>query len=384
MWPRGFVLLILAGAGLAACSGSLGSSGAMPAALSSPNFGGNPTPAPSPSAASAVLTYGDNANFQELPEVGGFGGAIAFPTAGPATPAPANSKAKGSPTPAPAPTAVEIAMGVTLSIHKPEDGPDLNLAGGKGHKHKGREHPARALCYIEILPTHDATLTEYPRVAVDIPREIATEYRDGEFGIALWNSGEKDSVYHLHVANLDTTAPPPPSAHVSEHSPVTHESPTGSNTAPPTPASAVTPPPGVFTPTPTPTPTRMPNGQMPTNAPSGGPGHGLAHASAEPTLPPQRILFASTQIPLHLVANRPAIFAVYALPQQTDASPTPLPSPSRKPGAAAVTKTSGSPAPRENGTPAATTIQTSASPEATTATTGAPAAAGTPQPAKSP
>ena len=49
MWPRGFVLLILAGASLAACSGSMGANSAMPQTLSSPNFGVNPTPAPSPS-----------------------------------------------------------------------------------------------------------------------------------------------------------------------------------------------------------------------------------------------------------------------------------------------------------------------------------------------
>jgi hypothetical protein len=129
----------------------------------------------------------------------------------------------------------------------------------------------------------------------------------------------------------------------------------------------------------------MPNGQMPTNAPSSGPGHGgVANASAAPTLPPQRILFASTQIPLHLLANRPAIFAIYALPQQTDASPTPLPSPSGKPGAAGSTKVSGSPAPGGNATPAAATVETSSAPQAAPTTAGAPAAAGTPQPAKSP
>jgi hypothetical protein len=32
------------------------------------------------------------------------------------------------------------------------------------------------------------------------------------------------------------------------------------------------------------------------------------------TLPPQRILFAGTDTPLKLIANRPAIFALYALP----------------------------------------------------------------------
>jgi hypothetical protein len=318
MWPRGFVLLVLAGASLAACSGSMGANSAMPQTLSSPNFGVNPTPAPSPSSATEVLTYGDNANFQELPSIGGFGGAIAFPTAGPATPAP--SKGGKSPTPEAAPTAVEIAIGVTLWIHKPEDGPDLNLEGGKGKKRHGREHPARALAYIELLPTHDATLTSYPRIAIDIPRDIAAEYRDGEFGIALWDSGEKDNVYRLAVAEIDTTATPPPTAQP------THPAAASATST----AAATTPPPGVtipplFTPTPSATPTRLPNGQLPTNAPSNGP-----HATAAPTLPPQRVLFVGTATTLKLLANRPAIFAIYALPEPP-VTPTPKPSGSAKP-----------------------------------------------------
>jgi hypothetical protein len=334
MWPRGFVVLVFAGVGLVACSGSMGSNSAMPQTMSSPNFGVNPTPAPSPTAASNVLTYGDNANFQELPSVGGFGGAIAFPTAGPATPAP--TKGGKSPSPAPAPTAVEIAIGATLYIHKPEDGPDLNLASGKGKHRKGREHPARALAYIELLPTHDATLTAYPRIAIDIPRDIATEYRDGEFGIALWNSGEKDNVYRLAVEALDTSATPPPtSAPVHTHEPEAKAS--GPATATPTPGAPL------FTPTPTPQPTRMPNGQFPTAPPTqGGVAHGGVAASAAPTLPPQRILFAATQSTLKLVANRPAIFVVYALPEPA-ISPTPKPSGSPK---ATTEEHGGSPAPR--------------------------------------
>jgi|HubBroStandDraft_1064217.scaffolds.fasta_scaffold15253_2 hypothetical protein len=325
MWPHGFVLLILAGASLAACSGSMGSGSAMPQTLSSPNFGVNPTPAPSPLSATAVLTYGDNANFQELPSIGGFGGAIAFPTAGPATPAP--SKAGKSPTPEAAPTAVEIAIGVTLWVHKPEDGPDLNLESGKGKKRHGREHPARALAYIELLPTHDATLTSYPRIAIDIPRDIAAEYRDGEFGIALWDSGEKDNVYRLAVEAIDTSATPPPTA------PPAHATGAATSTAAPT-----TPPPGVtipplFTPTPTASPTRLPNGQLPTAGPSNGP-----HATAAPTLPPQRVLFFGTPVTLHLLANRPAIFAVYALPEPA-VTPTPKASGSPSAGASPAATT---------------------------------------------
>jgi hypothetical protein len=39
-------------------------------------------------------------------------------------------------------------------------------------------------------------------------------------------------------------------------------------------------------------------------------------------LPPQRILFAGTETPLKLIANRPAIFALYALPHPK-ATPAP-------------------------------------------------------------
>ncbi len=42
-----------------------------------------------------------------------------------------------------------------------------------------------------------------------MPREIASQYRDGEFGLALWNSGEKESKYRLAVAERDTATPPP-------------------------------------------------------------------------------------------------------------------------------------------------------------------------------
>jgi len=355
MWPRGFVLLILVGAGLAACSGSFGSTGTMPQTLSSPNFGVNPTPAPSPSSASAVLTYGDRADFQELPSLDGFSGAIAFPTAGPATPAPSKGK---NPTPAPSPTAVEIAIGVTLSIHKPEDGPDLNLKSGKGKHRKGREHPARPLAYIELLPTHDATLSSYPRIAIDIPRDIVTEYRDGEFGMALWNSGEKDSVYRLAVEKVDTTATPPPAA-VAKH-PAAAGSPAAGATPSPSPTPSGVPQSSLFTPTPTPTPTRMPNGQFPTNPPGGV---NVAHGpqpSAAPTLPPQRILFVGTAQVLKLLANRPAIFAIYALPEPAE---SPTPAPSGKPGAAAVR--AGSPEPGASG---ATKIEASAPPQTLTAT----------------
>ncbi len=201
---------VVFGAAVAACSGSFGSGSGMPTTLSSPSFGGgNTTPTPPPKQVSSIVTYGESTSFQQLPEVGGYSGSIAFPAAPPPT-APPAPKGGGSPKPQPSATPMSVAIGATLSVVKPEDGPDLNFESGKGKRRKSREHPARALAYIELLPTHDITLTSYPRIQLDIPRAIASEYRDGEFGLALWNSGEKDAKYRLAVAELDKASTPPP------------------------------------------------------------------------------------------------------------------------------------------------------------------------------
>ena len=177
--------------------------------MATPNFGQAASPTPAVQS-SLILTYGESTAFQALPEVGGYGGAIAFPKAPEPTAAPAKNDKNKNASPAAAPTPVAIAIGVTLSIAKPQDGPDLNFQSGKGKRKKSREHPARALAYVTLLPTHDATLESYPRFALDVPREIASQYRDGEFGLALWNAGEKDARYRLAVAELDTVSTPPP------------------------------------------------------------------------------------------------------------------------------------------------------------------------------
>jgi len=333
-------------AAAAACSGGFGSGSTMPNAIGSPGFG-NPTPAPSPSPVSseAVLTYGASTAFQELPEVGGYSAAIAFPKeVEPTAPPP-----KKGQTPGPAPAAQDIAIGATLYVKKPEDGPDLNFEKGKGRHRKTREHPARALAWIELLPTHDATLPSYPRIAIDVPREVASEYRDGEFGVGLWNSGEKDSAYRLAVAELDQTATPPPLAPraVAVGSPKPSASPSGS----PRPNGLPT-----MTPYGSPTPSASPTPAMRLN---GMPLPGAAAApSAAPTLPPARMVFAGTATPLKLVANRPAIFVIYALPK-----PSGSPAPSAKPAA----KTAGSPAPSPAAKPSA-----SASPAASEAPAKSP------------
>jgi hypothetical protein len=335
-------------ASAAACSGSFGSGSTMPSTMASPSFG-NPTPSPTPSAVSNILTIGTSSGFQALPEIGGYSGQIAFPLVDPdvQTPPP-----KG--TPYPSPTPVSISIGATLSVVKPSDGPDLNLESGKGAHAHTRDRPARALAYIELLPTHDVTLASYPRITLDIPREIAAQYRDGEFGLALWNSGEKDSAYHLEVAEIDAISTPPPmAAHPTATAIATSTanasaSPSVSPT-PLTPAGQLPPrsnlPPGM-------------SGNVPVVGPVGSFAPGAPTPTPAATLPPQRILFGGTAKPLKLIANRPAIFALYALPHP-HATPAPV-------GSGAPT---GSAAPSSG---SAAPASTSATAPATTAATKGP------------
>lgn len=308
------------GAAIAACSGGFGSGTSSPIPLGSLGPGGAPTSTPASTSSSVILTYGDSDAFQNLPDVGGFSGSIAFPKAPPPTPAPSAKpgKAGSSPTPAPAPTPVSVAIGATLYTSKPDDGPDLNLESGKGRSSRTREKPARALAYIKLLPTHDVTLDSYPKISIDIPRDLASQYRDGEFGIALWNAGEKDTRYRLAAAARDVTSSAPP---IAKASLVPTPSVSAVATGVPLPLPSSSGSPGLI---------RFGNG-----AAGGGSSGSPAAAAGAPsaTLPPQRLLFAGTPTPFHLLANQPAIFALYALPHpaQSAASSSPVP---QRPGAA--------------------------------------------------
>ncbi|HTD32430.1 MAG TPA: hypothetical protein VK665_02120 [Candidatus Elarobacter sp.] len=330
---------VVLGAAIAACSGSFGSGTGLPNTVPSPSFGGAsaaPTPA---SQSSVVLTYGESTAFQALPDVGGYGGAIAFPKAPAPTAAPSpKGKAAKNASPEPAPTPVAVSIGATLSIVKPQDGPDLNFVSGKGRRRKTRELPARALAYITLLPTHDATLESYPRIALDVPREIASQYRDGEFGLALWNSGEKDGKYRLAVAELDTASTPPPA--VRTVAPVPSPAVSGGASAKPNPSGPPTMHPGP------PAPGASPGASgSPSTVVAGA--SGAPVPSSAPTLPPARILFAGTAATLKLVANRPAVFALYALPHPAS------PAPKAVSGSAAPKAAAGSAAPKASGSPAA-------------------------------
>src|SRR6202163_4544594 len=314
---------VVLGATVAACSGSFGSGTGLPNTMATPNFGGNASPTPPATSSSVVLTYGESTAFQALPEVGGYGGSIAFPKGPEPTAAP----------PEPAPTPVAVAIGATLSIVKPVDGPDLNFVSGKGKHKRNRELPARAFAYITLLPTHDATLESYPRIQIDVPREVASQYRDGEFGLALWNAGEKDSKYRLAVAERDTASTPPPIRQTASAS-----APSGSPGATAKPGAGSTA-----------APTAVPTGVTRSAVPGGSasPGVGTLAPPAAPTLPPARLLFAGTATPLKLLANRPAVFALYALPHPSTPGPksagSPAPARSAAPHATASSLPSGTP-----------------------------------------
>ena len=303
---------ILVGAALAACSGNFGSGTTPPnGLLPSGNLAGiNPTPTPTPNSASNIVTYGSSTAFQPLPNAGGYGGAIAFPV------------------PSPKPSGfTDIAVGATISVVRPTDAPDLNLAS-KGKKGKKRERPARSLVYITLLPTHDMTLENYPRIAIDVPRDIVTVYRENEFGIALYNAGAKDSTFRLAVAELDTAPAPTPTPNPSAPPPPTSI---------PVSASAV---PSGGTRLAVASPSPLPSGVTP--AP------GSAAPGPSPTLPPQRIVFAGTATTLKLTANHPVVFALYALPVAT-----PSPNPRASAAGAAIPQPGGTESPVAAGSPAA-------------------------------
>ncbi len=330
-----FALMVLAGAALAACSGNLGAGTSAPGGLlpSGPLSGVVATASPTPNSANDIVTYGDSVQFQPLPQVGGYGGAIAFEA------------------PNPRPSGFQaVPIGATLSVVLPSDTPDLNLASAE--KKTTRARRARALAYITLLATHDVTLSTYPRLAIDVPRDIVTTYREDEINVAFYNSGAKDKTFKLAVVDHDTASPPP--------------APSPGLTAPPPPTAIplTEGSPGAI---PSNVPAGFPTGAL-TPAPT-LPGGGAAPRGAAPlvsaTLPPQRLLFAATPVTLKLTANSPAVFAIYALPVATP-SPSPSPSPSASAsGSAAAASASRAPAATSTASAAASTAPSpSAAPSA--------------------
>ncbi len=321
-----FALLVVAGAALAACSGNFGAGTSAPNGLlpSGPLGGVTATASPTPASASNIVTYGDSTAFQPLPQAAGYGGAIAFEV------------------PSPRPSGFQaIPIGATLAITAPSDSPNINLATPGKHGKK-RQRPARALAYLSLLATRDITLASYPRIAIDVPRDVVTTYRVDEINLALYNSGANDKTYRLTVAEHDLSSPPP--------TPVAGRS----AQAGPSPSPSAAPTAG---------------GSVPPLPPSAAP-------SVSPTLPPQRILFTATATSLKLTANKAVVFAVYALPVET---PSPAASASSSaiasPASSASAAGSASPtvaSPSETGTPAGIATASVSTPAATMTPTASP------------
>lgn len=335
--------LVLAGSALAACSGNFGAGTTAPPGVI-PSGPLNPSsPTPTPVSANGIVTYGQTEAMQPMPNVGGYGGSVAFPV------------------PSPRPSGFDnVPIGVTVALIAPTDAPDLNVQVG-GKRVKGRERPARPLLYVTLLATRDITLSSYPRFAIDVPRDIVTTYREEEFGLALYNSADKSKIYKLRIASVESSATVPSAI------PSTSAAPSG---APATGAPSGSPP-ASPSPTPSPTPSVAPSGS-PSALPSGFQGSTrvptpLPTPTAVPTLPPQRIAFGVEKSPLHLTANKAVVFALYALPVAT---PAPSASSSSRPVSAAsgpVAPTEPSLVPVSAGTvapPVLPSIPTSPSPPA--------------------
>jgi hypothetical protein len=181
--------------------------------------------------------------------------------------------------------------------------PDAPHFGAKG---RSKHDPATltALFFISLLSTADITLTQYPKIAIDVPRDIAAKHRDDTLALALYDPGQKDSAYRLAVADRDLSSPLPGSM--------------------PSPNA---------TPFPTPVPTPYgPQGMAPGGVLTPPPvGTGLNSAA----LPPEYVAFQATPATLRLVANRPVVFALYAVPAPPSPTPSASASPNSSPKSAA-------------------------------------------------
>ncbi|MGD0474443.1 MAG: hypothetical protein ABSB70_14695 [Candidatus Velthaea sp.] len=295
-WP------LLGCAALAACSGNIGGGqSTLPGTLQN---GTNPqglatgvAATPTPSSASNVATVGANPATQALPTVAGWGGSIAFakPSAAPS----ASPNPKASSAAADAGGGNSASIGVTASVVEPSDAPHFS-AGSKRHSKHDAGAPT-ALFFISLLAPSDIAFAQYPKIAVDVPRDVIAKHRDDVFALALYDPERKDKTYRLAVAERDLSSPGPQS--LPSATPV---------------------------PTPMPTPFGMSNGAQAFTPPPIGMGVGSA------ALPPEHIAFLATPENLTLRANRPVVFALYAVAPAPSPSPSPSLSPSSKATASAA------------------------------------------------
>jgi hypothetical protein len=326
--------LLIFAAATAACSGNLG--GGQSTLPGMPQNGTNangqqmapPPPTPTPNSASNVATVGDTLTPQALPAINGWGGSITFakPTAAPS----ASPNPKVSGTPADVSAASSVSVGITASVVEPTDAPHFGSASKK--RAKRDPNAISALLFVSLLSTSDLTLAQYPKIAFDVPREVAATHRDDVYALALYDPEQKEKSYRLGVAERDLSSPMPGSM--------------------PAPVATLVPTPGP------PTPFGMPpNGPAALTPPPVG-----AQMGGD-SLPPEYIAFKATAAVLKLKSNRPVVFALYAV------APPPTPAPSLTPpgSAPASAAPSASSLPSPLGLPSPSSVPSASSLPAPTA-----------------
>ena len=254
------------------------------------------TATPIPVSASNVAMIGVNVDPQAIPNVKGWGGSIAFPKAASST-SPVSSQKRSQVSASP----TSIPVGITTSVVEPSDTPRFSHNSSKRHaKHQSGPTP---LLFISVMATSDLALATYPKIAINVPHDIAIKHHADTFALALFDPEQRVRAYQLAIAERDLSSPAPGSM--------------------PTPIATSTP-----TPAPTASPTATPFGasltppQMTTPKPVS-------------TLPPEYVAFQSTAATLTLKANRPVVFALYAVTPHATPAPSPEPSPSGSPTSAA-------------------------------------------------
>ncbi len=302
--------VILLGALLAACSGSLGGSSALPGGQPplqqqgpgggvAPAGGATVKPSSTPDSVSAQLTVNGGGSVT-LPSAGDYSITIALPKT----------------------TASPYTISATTSLVPSDSVPDIagpsdkSKRGVLGHGKSPRK-PYAGLVYVSITPSTTLELDELPKVSFMVPQPALDKYGGTpELELAYLDSTVKGLPYKMAVAERIAATPTPV--------------PTGSGAATPTPSPSPSP-------TPTPVPSLSPGNKLPTFPP--------ALAATPP--PKVTVNFASAATPLKLQAGKTYTFVLYVV------LPEPSPSPHPSGAGSASPSASGSPAAASSGTPAA-------------------------------
>ena len=197
------VVFALGTIALAACSGSIGGSSAIPGPASSGSTSLTPQQAKAqatggPASGSGNISIGGSPAPQALPTVANYAGSVFFPAA--------------SPAPSPGASASPVSVAVSMAVSVPTGAPDLeehpkhNLLG-KAQPMQGVVH--HPLLYITFDATSDVSFPTFPAFAFNVPSAKITDKT--LFGLAFFDPTQKTKAFKLAVASRDLTAAPSPS-----------------------------------------------------------------------------------------------------------------------------------------------------------------------------